>query len=68
MSDVESPVSTEYPCCANEMENRDTFGIVLYPAESPGKYRRVGVFVSEARRGGGMALFHKTEYKEFEIV
>lgn len=65
---VAPPETNAYHCCKNERKDRDTFGIVLHPSDSPGKYWRVGVFLSEALRGGGAALFRASEYKEFEIV
>jgi hypothetical protein len=58
----------EQSCCIREMDNRDTFGIILHPAESLDRYWRAGVFYSQARQGGGMALFRNIKYKEFQIV
>jgi hypothetical protein len=61
-------MSSEQSCCIREMNNRDTFGIILHPAESLDRYWRAGIFYSRARQGGGMALFHNIKYKEFQIV
>ena len=61
-------MSFKQSCCIREMDNRDTFGIILYPAESPDRYWRVGVFYSQARQGGGTALFRNIKYKELQIV
>ncbi|KAE8442518.1 hypothetical protein EG329_003299 [Mollisiaceae sp. DMI_Dod_QoI] len=55
-------------CYEREMDSRDTFGIILHPAESPDRYWRVGTFYSQARQGGGTALFRNIKYEEFQIV
>lgn len=46
--------------CADPTHKRTGYGLVIHPAEEPGSYVRVGVFVLFAHKGG-MDLFHDEE-------
>ncbi|KAK1450859.1 hypothetical protein CCUS01_11399 [Colletotrichum cuscutae] len=51
--------------CADPMHKRTGYGLVIHPAEEPGSYVRVGVFVVFAHKGG-MDLFKDEE--EIKLV
>ncbi|KAK1463201.1 hypothetical protein CMEL01_13270 [Colletotrichum melonis] len=52
--------------CADPMHKRTGYGLVIHPAEEPGSYVRVGVFVVFAHKGG-MDLF-KDEAEEIKLI
>ncbi|KAL0782210.1 hypothetical protein CaCOL14_000116 [Colletotrichum acutatum] len=52
--------------CADPMHKRTGYGLVIHPAEEPGSYVRVGVFVMFAHKGG-MYLF-KDEAEEIKLI
>ncbi|KAF6835100.1 hypothetical protein CPLU01_04578 [Colletotrichum plurivorum] len=47
--------------CRDPRHKRTGWGLVVYPAEDPGSYVRVGVFVTFAHKGGMEFFNHQTE-------
>jgi hypothetical protein len=54
--------------CDNEKSNRHAWGLIIHPAEKPGEYYRVGVFVSPASTVGGMRFFKDAKERIIDIV
>ncbi|KAI3529290.1 hypothetical protein CSPX01_15605 [Colletotrichum filicis] len=52
--------------CADPTHKRTRYGLVIHPAEEPGSYVRVGVFMLFAHKGG-MDLF-KGEAEEIKLI
>ncbi|CAH0031096.1 unnamed protein product [Clonostachys rhizophaga] len=49
-------------------EGRNVYGLLLHPAQEPGRFIRVGVWASVAGDGVGMSYFEQFETKEVEVV
>jgi hypothetical protein len=50
-------------------EDRVAFGLVLYEStKQPGKFHRVGAFLSDPVRGGGLGAFSNVAAQSIEII
>ncbi|SPO06811.1 uncharacterized protein DNG_09505 [Cephalotrichum gorgonifer] len=48
--------------------NRNVWGLVVHPADTPDTYFRVGIFTSRAGDAGGTGLFTKLAYQEITLI
>lgn len=53
--------------CQDQKHKRDVWGLLLYPADSQGRYYRVGIFYSRAQHGGS-EVFNEAETCEVELM
>jgi hypothetical protein len=54
--------------CDNEKSNRHAWGLIIHPAEKPGEYYRVGIFMSPASTAGGRRMFKDAKERIIDIV
>ena len=57
--------------CFTAPENQCAYGLVLYPAKTPGQYYRVGLFVSQAKRHaphGGLKFCEAWETETITVI
>jgi hypothetical protein len=53
--------------CNNEKTNRHAWGLIIHPAEKPGEYYRVGIFMSPSTEGG-TRLFKDAKERNIDVV
>lgn len=52
----------------NEKSNRNAWGLIIHPAQKPGEYYRVGVFVSPAGKASGTRFFKAAKERSIDII
>ncbi|KAK4174614.1 heterokaryon incompatibility protein-domain-containing protein [Triangularia setosa] len=53
--------------CRDQQRKRDVWGLLMHPADVPGRYYRVGIFCSRAQHGGS-ELFNEAAACEVELI
>jgi hypothetical protein len=54
--------------CNNPQHNREASGLILHPANQPGQFYRVGVFLSRPFGAGGTHIFKDVEEQRIDII
>ncbi|KAI9154898.1 putative protein of unknown function with het domain [Paramyrothecium foliicola] len=64
---LEEGTAEQCEYCSNLCRRRDVWGLLVYPAKEPGRFYRVGVFLSRAEHGGS-DIFLKAEVHDLELA
>ncbi|KAI9646850.1 hypothetical protein NHQ30_004850 [Ciborinia camelliae] len=66
-SDSDFDSSKDCNICADKSRKRDVWGLLIYPAEKPNTYYRVGMFISRTQHGGSK-IFENASKEELVLI